>query len=333
MKEVVIFSTEEDQSTSDVMDWLLRHETNTKVWRLNASPLHETENEFSFILNDAPEILFKSKGLNIISANITSVWYRKTKSYNNGYYRLAKLNDETFMDSLNSFINGESNYAKNILDIFINKNDNSLGNINVANINKMFALDKARKAGLLIPPTIITNSKKILKNFIEENGQVICKPIKDNIPLKNEDEPPVLFSFFTSAINENFLELLPNSFFVSLFQKRIEKEIEIRCFYIDSELYSMAIFSQTDETTKVDFRNYNQEVPNRTVPYQLPKVIETKIRHFMKSINLNTGSIDIILSTDNKYYFLEVNPAGQFHMVSRPCNYFIERRIANYLES
>jgi hypothetical protein len=30
-------------------------------------------------------------------------------------------------------------------------------------------------------------------------------------------------------------------------------------------------------------------------------------------------------------YFLEVNPAGQFGMVSTPCNYYLEEKIAEVL--
>jgi len=51
----------------------------------------------------------------------------------------------------------------------------------------------------------------------------------------------------------------------------------------------------------------------------------------MKKINLDNGSIDIIVDNNGKYYFLEINPVGQFGMVSIPCNYYLEKKIANYL--
>ena len=83
----------------------------------------------------------------------------------------------------------------------------------------------------------------------------------------------------------------------------------------------MAIFSQADKQTSIDFRNYNYEKPTRRVPYKLPKKFEDKLREFMKLAYLNTGSIDIIRNEKNEYVFLEVNPVGQFGMVSKPCNY------------
>jgi glutathione synthase/RimK-type ligase-like ATP-grasp enzyme len=52
----------------------------------------------------------------------------------------------------------------------------------------------------------------------------------------------------------------------------------------------------------------------------------------MSILKLNTGSVDLIFSEeDNKYYFLEVNPMGQFGMVSKPCNYYLEKEMAQYL--
>jgi D-alanine-D-alanine ligase-like ATP-grasp enzyme len=48
----------------------------------------------------------------------------------------------------------------------------------------------------------------------------------------------------------------------------------------------------------------------------------------MQKLKLNTGSIDMIYTNDSKFIFLEVNPVGQFGMVSKPCNYNLEKKIA-----
>ena len=90
----------------------------------------------------------------------------------------------------------------------------------------------------------------------------------------------------------------------------------------------MAIFSQLDEMTRYDYRNYNRIKPNRDVPFKLNLEIENKLSEFMKRSDLETGSIDIILTPQGEYYFLEVNPTGQFGWVSVDCNYYIEREIA-----
>ena len=93
----------------------------------------------------------------------------------------------------------------------------------------------------------------------------------------------------------------------------------------------MAIFSQLDTQTEVDFRKYNFEKPNRTVPYELPEGLRSKIAILMSRLGLDTGSLDLIRAADGRYIFLEVHSIGQFRMVSRPCNYNLEKKVAERL--
>jgi D-alanine-D-alanine ligase-like ATP-grasp enzyme len=51
----------------------------------------------------------------------------------------------------------------------------------------------------------------------------------------------------------------------------------------------------------------------------------------MEELPLTTGSLDFIRTPGGRHVFLEVNPAGQFAMVSLPCNYRLEKRVAEYL--
>ena len=48
----------------------------------------------------------------------------------------------------------------------------------------------------------------------------------------------------------------------------------------------------------------------------------------MDALHLETGSLDLVKTIDGRLVFLEVNPVGQFGMVSIPCNYHLERNIA-----
>ncbi len=119
--------------------------------------------------------------------------------------------------------------------------------------------------------------------------------------------------------------------FPTLVQEKIEKLFEIRSFFLKGEFYSMAIFSQTSSQTQLDFRNYDFEKPNRTIPFKIPTKIEKKLARLFKILNLNSGSLDMIYTSDNKFKFLEINPVGQFGMVSFPCNYYLEELLMQKL--
>ena len=75
---------------------------------------------------------------------------------------------------------------------------------------------------------------------------------------------------YAKKITKDDLSLFPDFFFPTLFQQKIEKDFDIRVFYLDGICYSMAIFN-----SRVDFReDYSN---NRNVPIKLPKHIELKI--------------------------------------------------------
>ena len=111
----------------------------------------------------------------------------------------------------------------------------------------------------------------------------------------------------------------------------MEKAFELRIFYLRGKFYSTAIFSQNDEQTKVDFRNYNDDKPNRVIPFNIPKKLKIKLNKLMRKLKLDSGSIDIIVTNKGEYVFLEVNPVGQFTQVSSPCNYYLEKEIAEII--
>lgn len=194
---------------------------------------------------------------------------------------------------------------------------------------KLYLLMIAQRFEITVPDTIVTTSKKKLQNFLVKHLQVITKVIFGGMPeftFENES-----YNFGTRLLTNELLEEIPENFSPSLFQLYIEKMYELRVFYLDNTFYSMAIFSQRNEKTKVDFRNYDFKNPNRNIPYSLPKSIENKLREMMTFLNYTTGSIDLIKAKNGEYIFLEINLIGQFGMVSNACNYFLEEKVANQL--
>ncbi len=194
------------------------------------------------------------------------------------------------------------------------------------NNNKILHLLEASKVGLEIPKTIVTNNRKSLLEFIEKGKRYITKSINQSPSLETDD-----FYYYGEGTFELNFDEVSEIFAPSLVQEYIEKEIEIRTFFIEENYYSMAIFSQNDEKTKIDFRNYNQSKPNRNVPFILPDDILNKLKLFSIKMGYDTGSFDLILTPKGNYFFLEINPMGQYDWVSQDCNYYIDKKIAELL--
>jgi ATP-GRASP peptide maturase of grasp-with-spasm system len=194
--------------------------------------------------------------------------------------------------------------------------------------SKLEILSKAQKIGINIPNTLVTNEKRHLKKFLIDQKRIIVKSISDSLQFSYRKK---FFQMYTSEVLMEDIDTFDDSFFPSFFQELLEKEYEIRTFFIGDKFYSMAIFSQNDEQTKIDFRNYNFQNFNRFVPYNLPLHITAKLRTLVTDIKLKSGSIDLVRTTKGEYVFLEINPVGQFGMVSKPCNYYLEKEVAKFI--
>ncbi|MDR2836943.1 MAG: grasp-with-spasm system ATP-grasp peptide maturase [Bacteroidales bacterium] len=317
---ILIQSTDFDVSTTDVIRWLCKN--NAEFNRFN--------NDFKIIslkcLNN--NYVLELENATIIDAKeIYTYWYRrgdtmintplkltKNKKFDKEQYRWNYLDNKRLLDYLVYFLKNKIN---SINDYFSSNH-----------LNKLIVLDKADIVGLDVPKYIITTQKKDLELFLKEHKFVITKAIDNPFTVKLNN---YWLSTYTEKITQDIVDNLQDSFHLTFFQQEIIKKFEIRSFYLKSKFYSMAIFSQTDEQTKTDFRHYNDDKPNRTVPFKLPENIEIKLLALMRELELESGSIDIIYGTDDKFYFLEVNPIGQFGMVSYPCNYNLEHEIAKEL--
>lgn len=197
-----------------------------------------------------------------------------------------------------------------------------------ASPNKLLVLERAAAAGLEIPATLVTTRRSEVEAFAAAHGELITKPIGEAHSFYLNGE---YHSLHTQAVTAADIAAFPAVFPASLFQERLDKKYELRAFYLAGECHSMAIFSQRDPKTQLDFRNYNFAHPNRNVPYRLSAAAAASIDTLMRGLGLGTGSLDLVRTTDGRLVFLEVNPNGQFTMVSRPCNYHLERKVAETL--
>ena len=319
---VLIISEELDPSTCRVMDWL--HFKGFQVKRINGKTFFSNE-YIQTITGESQEARFIYKNDTTFDAQkVTSIWYRRDElpKLLDRYSEVLKL--EINSVKIDKYLNLEIASAKQALFAGINQSIKKLGHYIYNKRQKIEMLLMAKKNNLQIPDTIITTSKKELIKFKKERSIIISKSIDNYINIEiNGDK----YSFFTEVISQDLIEKLPDIFFPTLFQQKIEKVFDIRIFFIEGNFYSMAIFSEA-KSKNIDFR---KNIARRHVPFDLPKDIQKKINGLMNNLALNTGSIDLILDENDNFIFLEVNPVGQYDMVGTSCNYYLDKVIAEFL--
>lgn len=317
---ILILSDNDDQTTNLVIDWI-----GSAFIRLNSENFIvgiQLELNSDFIRQQIR--VFKDFVVDL--SDIKSFWYRRDD------FVLGINSDKIIIEKDSIKLNLEKEWHK--LKDFIHchyESKNSIGSFNKEKSqNKLTCLLLAQKIGLQIPPTLVTTDKSDLLTFINQQGECITKSIDSMFQIQRSDFFQVIG---TQLITNDLIDKLGDSFFPTLVQKRIEKAFELRIFYLKGVFYAMAIFSQLDERTSLDYRDYNRAKPNRNVPYILPNDIEVKLKLLMDKLDINTGSIDIMVTPENQYVFLEVNPTGQFGWLSQNCNYYLEEKIAHCLEN
>ena len=73
-----------------------------------------------------------------------------------------------------------------------------------------------------------------------------------------------------------------------------------------------AVDSQIAEDARVDWRRDQGPILGTWRPYELPKEIEERLLGLLNLFGLEFGTIDIILTPEGRYVFLEANPLGSF---------------------
>ncbi|HRG38459.1 MAG TPA: grasp-with-spasm system ATP-grasp peptide maturase [Bacteroidia bacterium] len=315
---ILIISEQNDPSTNEVINWLLA--MGKKFIRINAED-DLVVSDFSNTEIGGIDFVLSTRTISVRYSDVLSVWYRRGE---------LKIKDiPAFKNELLTFyLEKEKETLQDFIEFAFQIKEKIIGNFQ-STVNKLKVLHTAKNVGLKTPDTYIINSKSELNSIFKKHKSFISKSIFECCPVRDENNQYELTNK-TSRIRSNLVETVPSNFFYTLIQKEIEKSFEIRAFYIHGSIYAAAMLTQDNEKTSVDYRNYDDDKPTRTIPFDLPQEIIDKLKKLMVNLDLNTGSFDLIYSND-EYIFLEVNPVGQFGMVSYPCNHYLEKLIAEKL--
>ena len=323
---ILIFSVVGDFTTTKVCKWL-------NAWSVEFLRINGDIHDYKFVRYNSQtnDIIFSYNDSIINLKDVKAVWYRKSgltfRHFDTNYF--PKDEDFFFEEGtvLKRIVQKENSTLIDYIHWNIEQKPN-LGKKYNADLNKLRTITLAQSVGLGTPETYVLTSKKQLSKLLDEKGKLITKAIKDGLYQFNKEHA---YYTYTEKVDKTSLDLYPEHFSPTLFQTMVEKAYELRIFYFDNTFYSMAVFSQEDEKTEVDYRKSSEF--SRRIPYKLPKAIQNKLKQLMTLLDLNTGSADIIVDTDGNYHFLEINPVGQFSMVSNPCNFHLEQKVAKHLWS
>ncbi|WMY11309.1 MvdC/MvdD family ATP grasp protein [Paraburkholderia phenoliruptrix] len=194
--------------------------------------------------------------------------------------------------------------------------------------NKPYQLFIASALGFSIPETCITNDAREARRLLA-GGKTIGKPLRTALIGIANDERVIFTEQIAdaSAIDDAAVAVAP-----IIFQRQIVKALDVRVTVVGNAVFSVAIHSQTTVESSVDWRRGNNPHLEHSV-VQLPPDIREKCVAIVKRFGLRFGAIDLVLDTDNKYWFLEINPNGQWAWIETRTGLPITAAIVDELQS
>jgi len=174
--------------------------------------------------------------------------------------------------------------------------------------NKYFQMSAARAAGFQIPDLITSNVKASLIDFSSHSSAAL-KFMSQDVYKSEDGTFSGIYVNRISAIDLNdFPDYGENPLTL---QRYIEKDFEVRYTYVDGEHFGCKIESQKSERAKVDWRRYDL----KNTPHYLidaPDDIRCSVNRLMNDVGLFYGAFDFIVDTSQRWWYLEVNTAGQW---------------------
>jgi len=205
--------------------------------------------------------------------------------------------------------------------------------------HKTGQLKRAADLGFDTPRTMITTDPESVQEFYDLcEGNVVYKVLSDPTlgfagradelmvrcrvdqgpgkdPIIDWSRVKAQITYTTKVEPEHLRTLDTIRYAPCQFQEYVPKQYELRVTIIGDELFTAEIHSQAQATTQLDWRHYETSIPYRLG--KLPPEIGEACMTLTREYGLNYGAIDLILTPDGRYVFLEINPNGQWLWVQQ----------------
>lgn len=203
--------------------------------------------------------------------------------------------------------------------------------------HKPLQLRWAREAGFDVPHTLLTSDGAEARRFSREPPRaLVAKPLTHFRIDEDEGARVVLTARVEprDLDDDAALAVCP-----AMLQEEVVKALELRVIVVGGEVFAAAIDSGTHAHTAVahtavDWRAGARDLADSWLAHELPRDVAARALALVRRFELHYGALDMILTPDGRYVFLEINPQGEFSWLEETGPRFpISRSIAALLAS
>ncbi|WP_225823966.1 MvdC/MvdD family ATP grasp protein [Streptomyces naphthomycinicus] len=170
--------------------------------------------------------------------------------------------------------------------------------------HKPYQWEVARRTGLSLPRTLVTNQSARARRFIQETGvgHTVFKAFVASAGAWRE----------TRLVRAEDLAVLDAVRYAPVIFQEYVPGIDLRVTIVGDRVFAAEI-DASRTGYPVDMRMVVHE--SRVRPVTLPSGVTDRLLRFMRTLGLVYGAVDLRRRADGEYVFLEVNPAGQWLFV------------------
>lgn len=178
---------------------------------------------------------------------------------------------------------------------------------------KLYQLSLARRLGFDVPPSIVTNDPDEAWDFFQSCGRQMVYKLMFPLFVDDADGEPL--GVYTTLVTAEEIDQHIGAVRAApcLFQALVPKQYELRINVIGRRVWAAAIHSQERAETALDYRRDTEGC--RHTPATLPPPLEARCIDLTRRLGLRMSNIDMIVTPDGRYVFLEINPNGQWAWV------------------
>lgn len=187
--------------------------------------------------------------------------------------------------------------------------------------NKLYQLQCAQNVGLSTPKTFVGN---MLPESITCTNKYVVKSLDTALFYDGSQE----YFTYSSVVGGNELAESNIKDAPIILQEFLEDKRDIRVTVIGNKLFPVGI-TKNGENIYEDWRKNAKEFLQYK-PELLPDDISNGIMKLMNELGLLFGGVDLAFS-NGKYYFIEVNPTGEWGWLSQYGAIPLEKTIVNEL--
>ena len=173
-------------------------------------------------------------------------------------------------------------------------------------------LAAARRVGMAIPGTLVTNSFEAARSFLAD-GPMVAKPLRHAL-IDDGEVGSVVFTSRVADLEADDADAVRRA--PMILQREIPKRSDVRVVVIDDKVFATRILSQAHEETQVDWRK-GVRLDLEHQMFELPAEIASACIRVTRDLGLRFAAIDLVEDADGRFWFLEANPNGQWAWIEQ----------------